>query len=136
MASPRLSGFIVDRSDVNHVIAITGGDKSQEKGPTSFWERGPWGCLEAMGSERLQRFPNTPTHHGWLVRIDMLTQWAGQAVCLSEPRRWFVPGRRCCGYWNYLATVRAVDCDVPLVRLNGFTHRLPQMMSTLQRCIE
>jgi hypothetical protein len=32
MASPRLSGFIVDRSDVNHVIAITGGDK---KGPQS-----------------------------------------------------------------------------------------------------
>jgi hypothetical protein len=32
MASPRLSGFIVDRTDVNHVMAITGRDK---KGPQS-----------------------------------------------------------------------------------------------------
>jgi hypothetical protein len=86
---------------------------------------GPGGCLAAMGSERLQGFPNTATHHGWLVRIDMLTQGANQVVGLSEPRRWSVPGRRRCGYWNYLATIRAIDCDVPPIRLNAFSHRLP-----------
>jgi len=84
---------------------------------------GPCGCLAAMGSERLQGFPNTATHQGWLVRIDMLTQRAGQVVGMPEPRRWFVPGRRCCGYWNYLATVGAVDCDVPLVGLNAVVHQ-------------
>jgi hypothetical protein len=96
----------------------------------------PGGCFAAMGSERLQGLSNAATHQGWLVRIDMLTQGASQVAGVPEPRRWFVPGRRCCGYWNYLATVRAVNCDVPLVRLNGFTHRLPRMMPTLQRCIE
>jgi hypothetical protein len=86
---------------------------------------GPGGCFEAMGSERLQGLPNTATHQGWLVRIDMLTQWAGQVVGLSEPSMWFVLGRRCFGYWNDLAAVRAVDCDVPPMRLNAFSHRLP-----------
>src|SRR5215831_12141859 len=47
-----------------------------------------------------------------------------------------MPSRGRFGYWNNLATVRAVDCDVPLVGLDGFTHRLPRMMPTLQRCIE
>jgi hypothetical protein len=89
---------------------------------------GPWGCLEAMGSERLQGLSKAATHYGWLVRIDMLTERASQVVGLSEPRRWSVSGRRCFGYWNYLATVGAVDCDVPLVGLNGFSHRLPRMI--------
>jgi hypothetical protein len=31
--------------------------------------------------------------------------------------------RICFGYWNNLAAVRAVDCDVPFVGLNGFVHQ-------------
>ena len=49
---------------------------------------------------------------------------------------WFVLWRRCFRNWNNLAAIRAVDCDVPLVGLNGFTHRLPQIIPTLQRCSE
>src|SRR5262249_32800250 len=87
------------------------------------------------GSERLQGLSITATHQGGLGSVDILTQRASQVVGLSEPRRWSVPGSRCCGYGNNLATVGEVDCDVPLVGLNGFTHRLPRMTSTLQHCI-
>ena len=89
-----------------------------------------------MGSERLQGLSNTATHQCGLVCIDMLTQGAGQVVGMSEHNMPIILRRICFGYWNNIATVRAVDCDVPLVGLNGFSHRLPQMMSTLQRCIE
>jgi len=76
-----------------------------------------------MGSERLEGLSNPATHQGWLVTIDMLTQGASQVVGMLEPRIWFVLGRRCFGYWNNLAAVRAIDCDVPLIWLDRVVHQ-------------
>lgn len=40
MASPRLSGVIVDRRDVRNVISVTGGDKSQLRAPIAYSNSG------------------------------------------------------------------------------------------------
>jgi hypothetical protein len=84
---------------------------------------GPPGCLGSMGSAPTTSLGIVQDGDtlSWLVRVDMLTERTGHGF-LSEDSIRFILRRRRFGNWNSLATVRAVDCDVPLIGLNAIVH--------------